>query len=195
MPIRIRWRWGPRHVAGGRGHFIRPCIAEAKRAKDSSEWVGHSAAMRAKLNMPPGARPWTASGASLRGISQTARILDLLDVAWFASTRGLSKGEVDEVRGSLMVDISQGVERTPWKLQFGTITTTSEFYSYGLDRNITDFEKFQGLGFNLDTDFRGLSVVALRDLVGEAMALPSVGTMLQAMVLGIRYPGLWENDD
>lgn len=159
------------------------------------EWVGHSAAMRARLKMPSNAKPWSSNPAvALPGI-HTDRVVDLLDIAWFAETtaKGLrTPDELAAVRRHLVCDVSQSVERSPWTkgTTLHTFTTTGEMYSFALDRKITQSEKFKALGFP-PVDHGSLDDSALRDLVGEAMALPSVGAVVYALVLGLDFLGLW----
>lgn len=166
--------------------------ASKKKKRDCMEWVGRSAAMRAKLSMPSSARPWTSQpGVFLRGLQATERVMDLLDIAWYSETRHCrSAAEVSEVRRSLVVDCSQGVDRYPWSKTMRTITTGSEYYSFAMDRRISEEEKFALLGFEGPAS-ADLPDAALRDLCGEAMALPSVGSILLSMAIALDFDGLW----
>lgn len=162
-----------------------------KQPRDNGEWIGHSALVRSKMNMPTGAAPWSGRpGVALTGVSRTRRVVDLLDIASFASVKGKSTDEIEAIRHELVCDVSQGVERSPWARHVGTFTTAGEFYLFGADRIMTEREKFRALGFG-PVNCDGLSRAQLKDLGGEAMALPSIGSVLAAVILAVDFPSLW----
>lgn len=157
------------------------------------QWKKHSIEFRQKIGLAPHAKPWT-SRALLRGVRQTERTLDLLDVCWHCTTRGKSEAEIAVTRQHLMCDISQNIARRPWACEgFKTFTTVSDVYSFRLDRLVSEREKFALLGFPPNLRLEGLSEVALKDLVGDAMAVPSVSVFTWALLLKMNYPGLWSN--
>ena len=91
----------------------------------------------------------------------------------------------------LLCDCSQNVDRKPWVCKFGTFTTSCEYYSYGLDRMIFEEEKLAMLGFNVRClNLDSILSSQLRDLAGEAMALPCVGLAIYSVVLNVDFPGL-----
>lgn len=116
--------------------------------------------------------------------------MDLLDVAWHSSTRGKSEKEVQEVQQILVCDISQGVERSPWHTMVPTFTTSGEYYMFGPDRLIEEPEKLSALGFD-KVNLEGLSTSEVKDLAGEAMALPSIGSILIAVIMAADFPDLF----
>ena len=89
-------------------------MAEDKRK--FAKWKGHSTDVRNALKIASQWSPWTDAGCKrrLRRVPQTARALDLLNVAWGArlmANQGML--EADLVLG-FYVDLSQGIERRPW---------------------------------------------------------------------------------
>lgn len=59
------------------------------------------------------------------------------------------------------------------------------------DRVLSEVEKFHMLGFGARLRLGDLTASMLRDLTGEAMAVPSVTTVLYSMLLTLPFPGLW----
>jgi hypothetical protein len=59
------------------------------------------------------------------------------------------------------------------------------------DRVLSEEEKFHMLGFGARLRLGDLTASMLRDLTGEAMAVPSVTTVLYSMLLTLPFPGLW----
>ena len=124
----------------------------------------------------------------------SARCKDLINIAWFRSTKDLTNPvHITAVRDCLLVDISQDISRRPWSNRLGTFTTSAQIYSFRLGRVLLEEEKFYFLGFPRNTKFSSLSMHALRDLSGDAMALPSVTMVIYSLLLVGRFPGLWSN--
>lgn len=163
----------------------------AKRQK-STALQGAHAIFRGQLGFLDGAPRWSDT-ASFAGMSVKPRTKDLIDIACFACTKGVvDESERKRIKQRLMVDISQGISRRPWSMNTCTFTTSAELYSFDLDRLITEKEKFIMLGFPRSTTcFDGVSVSALRDLCGDAMAIPSVTMVMYSALLVLQIPGLW----
>ncbi len=102
------------------------------------EWLGwheHSVKMRYKMSMPSNMQPWTPHHC-LSGVKQLPRNLDIIGVAYFAWRRASQQGSVagKDDCPAWFVDISQGVQRSPWGSSPGCINQTSQIYSFELDR-------------------------------------------------------------
>ena len=121
------------------------------------------------------------------------RALDCINVGYAYSTRrAANKQEAEAMASHLLCDCSQNFDRKPWAFKFGTFTTSCEYYSYGLDRMIFEAEKFTMLGFDArNLNLVGIDAGYLRDLAGEAMAVPSVSMVLYSVFLNVDFPGLW----
>lgn len=142
--------------------------------------------MREKLGLSLTESPWCLT-AALRGVQRTPRVLDLIDIGFAsAMAAATTESQKEDVKKFLVIDISQGHDYKPWAFNIGCFTTSSYFYHYGFDRMITEREKFKLLGFPA-VDVTGFKINSLQDLVGDAMALPSVGTFLACMVTTLQY--------
>ncbi len=72
-----------------------------------------------------------------------------------------------------------------------TLTCYAKVYSYALDKVILPEGQFYIYGFSHQAlSVAGLSKATLRDLSGEAMALPSIGKFVFATALNLEVPGL-----
>ncbi len=156
--------------------------------------MAHSAAMREAIGMPSGTSPWTSDPhMSLGGVPRSDRVLELINIAYFDATRRVPDADKRSHVEKLKVDISQDVSRKPWSFNFKTFTTSAEIYSFGMDRVFLEEEKFFMMGFPKTTRFEGMSSSMLRDLCGDAMALPSVTSVTLSTLLVMRYPNLWQS--
>ena len=160
--------------------------------KRSEDWRKKSHELRQYYGIPLGARPWTSKpGVRLAGVVANDRVRDLIDIAWAVCSDGLEGDDLESVRKALIVDYSQDVGRKPWSMTIGTFTTSSCIYSYGKDAKIREQEKFFMCGFDQSTDFGDIAESALRDLVGDCMALPCVGAVVASAAVGAELPRLW----
>ena len=147
---------------------------------------------RNSIGMPLDARPWTGrSDVHLLGVPNNENIRNIIDIAWWRSTNGLTEAEACLVRECLKIDISQSLSHKPWSKHMTCLTTSSVVYSYAHDRVVTDPEKFFCLGFCQDLRFESMASGHLKDLAGDAMALPSVGSALCSLFLCAKLPGVF----
>jgi len=142
----------------------------------AGEWVTVSKQMRASLHMSPTYRPWTSRKA-LRGVPTSPRMRESIDISWIAAGQKLP----------LYLDISQCVSRKSWSSRLACMKRSSLYYDYSRDEVIPlqTMLLFQGvplqdlrLGFSM-----GVDGTCCSDLAGEAMFLPSIGTILLACFL------------
>ncbi len=128
-----------------------------------------------------------------RGLSTVGfRKQDVIDVAWHRRLSEVPLGtSTHEARQNYYCDISQGVQRKPFRFGGGTFTTNSCWYSYQEDVTLDgeDVLRIQGapvrtttLGSFKDSD--------LRTCGGEAFSVPSIGTFLYSLYLN-PYGGWW----
>ena len=151
--------------------------------EQQTKWVQQAKAVRESL--PVGMRqekPWSRR-ARLQGISKTARVLELLDIAYLCQKKMLLETDPDvadqKVIEGLVCDTSQAISRRPWgSLCTRTLTTSSQLYSFEKDRLLLPHESLRMLGFqsqNLSSVCKfGISDSDLSDLAGSAMSLPAV---------------------
>jgi hypothetical protein len=175
--------WDLRQQGRGKTH---------KSDDEDPKWQAQSRTFRAKYEMGADDCPWTGLPTTkLHGVPAGKRHRDLLDIAYKAATRGLTDPfDIEHAKSNLIVDLSQGLTRTPWHDGFPTFTTSSLLYSFDQDRVVPEKCKFRMLGFGELSD-GDLSDHALRDLSGEAMAVPVVTLVLSAVIVSVNFPGLF----
>ena len=133
---------------------------------------------------------WSTRNASLcRGISASARTLDVLDLAMEVTLK--RKPHLDEATAEKMLfaDVSQCGSRSPWTMStLRSVTTSTDFFSFARKRAVLPAEVFRLLGFT-KVNTRGLGAGDLKDLVGEAMPLPPMSVLIVSLLTSI--PGFW----
>lgn len=149
---------------------------------DNREWTYKTAQARARYGMSPQYMPWTKHSdprPALRGLQCTARVEELLNIAWMAGGRALP----------LYLDASQCVSRKPWSKTVPCLTTSSTIYDYSLDCTWTANCKLAVQGVPIgDLDVSDLTPQQKSDLAGEAMFLPDVGSIVVAFFLSSSGP-------
>jgi hypothetical protein len=112
----------------------------------------------------------------------------------FCVKRNIDPSSVESLRlaNNLYMDVSQSIGRQSAVEHIPAIASSTLVYSYRLDRCILPEELMQVYGFPAPRE-TGLTPAALKDLVSECMALPSLGVAVLALLgaLGTRLPGLW----
>ena len=96
--------------------------------------------VRARFNLSPHYKPWTQplhrDPPDLRGVPQTARITDLLDLAWAARPPRARDYP-------WYCDFSQCISRGHYGTIIKTLTTRSRIYDYSQDRVLVGLEAMQ----------------------------------------------------
>ena len=100
------------------------------------------------------------------------------------------------VSKDLLVDLSQGVSRRPWKVgRIGRLTTNSRWYSFCQDRVLQPEELWANYGrYVAGADgATHLNFPSVQRLCGNCMAVQPVAAIVHAMVCEYsgRIPGLW----
>ena len=157
-------------------------------ATGMEKWQQQAAALRESL--PPtlkDQRPWSPN-ARMQGLSALPRQQELLDLAYLETKSWLQKQGMDDshqrVVKSLVADVSQNIGRKPWG-PMRTHTTSSMIYSFERDRLVIPAEGLRLLGFpNVARMVQGLSSADTVELVGQAMAVPSVTLAAAALIVG-----------
>ena len=165
-----------------------------------SKCYQQAAAIREKHKVSMSFKPWTGrSQFQGIGLSKTARVLELLDLvclqamSHFAKTAKISQTELfsgknmDKALENVYVDVSQSCSRMVATTQKGvtpTFTTSSQVYSFRLDRLLTPAEIMLIHGHSLQTRFPlDLTAANLRRLAGEGMAVYCVATVIWCVFL------------
>lgn len=176
-------------------------VPEREKRDPRLRWMLESAETRRRLAESgcPMAfeHPWTDSGALLRGLAGTPRQKDILDIAFLSHSHRLNlhpgSDEAKEAARSsvpgglgLVVDVSQSVERHPWSYErLHTVTTSTRAYSFSLERVLAAEELLMMHGWPREIAEAPHTIgrAAMRDLVGETMALPTVAAAMAALLV------------
>jgi len=167
-------------------------VAQGTASDTKKKWQEQSAELRRAIGMQMQA-PWTGRPAVvLQGLQRSPRMLDLIDIAYHMATKhAMSPVEKFAAVQNLVVDVSQGLKFKPWHFdKLPCLTTSTTCYLFGRDRLLTEAEKFKVLGFP-DVVLSGLSKSATKDLIGDAMAVYSIGLVASAMILVLQFPGVF----
>ena len=142
--------------------------------------------------------PVTDNGAAaLRGLSGTPRQKDILNIAFLSTCQrlGLDPASPEAAAAArsgdpgglgLLVDISQSVNRHPWTLgRLHTVTTSTKAYSFALERVLAPEEVLMMYGWPRPMAEAPHSIgrSRMRNLVGETMALPTIGAAIAAVLV------------
>ena len=96
--------------------------------------------------LPAGASPWS-SQAALRGLPDSERQRDVLDVAFLIARARNPQATTKELVRSLWANPSQCVARTPWGQRPATPTTSALVYSFASDCVLSGEALLRGLGW------------------------------------------------
>ena len=134
--------------------------------------------------MSPHYRPWTCQGKKLYNVPKTERVQEAIDIAWGSHSQ---RCVADDKRFPFYQDVSQCVSRHTWGSSVPCITRSSLVYDFKRDQILSSkaLLAMQGLpvpDMKLDS-LPDVSEADLRDLAGECMFLPSLGSILLAVFL------------
>ena len=140
--------------------------------------------------------PVAAPKPALRGVPASARAVEMLNLAFLdtCASKGFDptvRQNRDLVARGLFCNVSQNPVRKPWGYKLGTFCSSSMLYSFEHDRCLVVGELLRVMGWG-PCNTEGLTPHQVRDLVSESIAQPVLGTVLQALILSIPLPGLWE---
>ena len=163
------------------------------------KWEEESARLRATLRLHD-RRPWTASqGFKGHGLPHTRRVKDLLDVCFAERCKQIGADVsvprvAKEFSGmqNFLVDVSQSHSRRTSSNVAGEapcLTTSSQLYSFKLDRALVAYENLLLQGWPPSTQIPAcMSEEDVRDLAGEGIALPCLGLVVSALLLSKSFP-------
>lgn len=182
------WRLAHERLAA---NHVYQVAAPERDPLDNRQWTLHSKAARAKFRMTPKYCPWTAeTGARrvLEGVPGTPRIFELLTISWGSRKRR---------QVPWFTDLSQCVSRQAWSEKGLCLTTSSMVYCHTQDRVLKPIDKLATLGMPVaDVQIpEELSSSQLHEMCGEAMCLPSVGSILLALFLCSAAPWWSQEND
>ena len=122
--------------------------------------------------------PWSSKGKAFKGVNLTERVLDVINVCWFAAKKANPSMPDDELASVLWCNASQSVHRLPFSYQAPVGTSSALFYHYGKDCVLTGFSHMRINGWSAhDLNFFAFSDAELKKLSGQAFSVP-LATML-----------------
>ena len=152
----------------------------ARPTKEATSWIAKHKQVREDLGIGAGAA-WSDAGKKAMGV-HTRRAKDLLDIAWAHST-AQSKTQ------DLIADVTHSAARLPWGCGFRAMTTSTTFFVFAEDRICLPAEHLRILGFPQNVQHKCVSGAQLKELCGQAMAVPCI--TLAATAVALALPELW----
>ena len=123
------------------------------------------------------------------GISQplAPRTVEMLDLAFLWSCIQRDAMEVTQsarqrAAQKLLVNYTQNPDRKPWGYVLGRFTRSCRWYSFEDDRLLSAHELFRIYGWR-QVSLEGISYSDAVDMIGDSMALPTLGVALLAFTL------------
>ena len=156
-------------------------------------WSWHSAQPWAKPLA--GMTPPDLVGVPKPVPARKQEILDL-GVLWAMEHRRLQEltaSNVSMATEGLICNTTQNPNRGPWSFDLRRLCRNSRMYSYQDDRLLVPTELYKMYGWR-SVDLSGHSLAHCQDMLGDSMALPTVGLALASLILiaGEAIPDLWE---
>ena len=150
---------------------------------------------REKIGLPESVKPWSRDMKG-SGMSQTDRVKQLLDAV---ATEKLGLGNLDlpwdqkkKLLKNVYCDVSQNPKYRPYTSKegiTGCLSTSTMLYSFARDGAVLPFELLLFQGHRRDIKLpSSLSSNQTRDLAGEGMSLPCLGTVLWGVYLTKGFP-------
>ena len=140
------------------------------------KWEVKHAEMRSKLKVK--GRLYTETHMC-RGLAWNARTREAVDLIWAQAQEDGQEVRCYDVTQNCWRKRSKGAENLP------TMTTGSCLFLFHKDRILTIRESYKLLGWHEDVVLSSLSDTALKDLLGDSMSVPTVTTVLVALLAGV----------
>ena len=151
-------------VHGRAGRVADPALAKWKQA---------SVHVRCALQMGGSSSPWTSRQKLLRGLPDTPRVRDLLDVCWHAAKRAQPHLSDDDLAATLYCNTSQSVSRLPCSFELPTQAGSAAVYHYASDAVLTGFSRMRLHGWSpRSLDYHSFTQSDLKKLSGQAFSVP-----------------------
>jgi hypothetical protein len=156
-------------------------------------WRKKSAAMREQFAMTQDCKPWTQmAGVQLTGVGQCQRAHDLIDICWEARRNQIGHAQgVEAAKHSLWADISQAVQRLPFRQFVPCLCQTTVPYSYSRDTVLSGHDALALMGVpdaHHAAPAHEFSQAELRGLAGEAFFLPTAMSVVLPYYLNPHAP-------
>lgn len=165
-----------------------------KRPANGFKWEQEVVTYREAAGVEPNFKPWTTRrGVFLSGVHPLPRELEMIDVTWIRACHAAGRGYDDpSVARGLVCDPTQSLERCHHAVHtLGTKLKNSRFYAYEFDRVLlaADFLRVMGYDYKM---LDGFDESVASGMVGEAIALPEIATIVKSILCCLNSPGLFE---
>eukprot|EP00971_Amphidinium_carterae_P328211 6459964-Amphidinium_carterae.1 len=164
-------------------------IAPQKGAPKKSAWIDKHKKLREEAGVDASESWVKANAASIRGVrGDSQRALDVIDLCYqIGRKQGL---QPNLLASQAIADLSQDGSRKAWSYdrKVRSLTTSSDLFSFSRRRSLCPPEHMLLLGF-VEPKCT-VSATAVRDLSGEAMGPPVVGTLATALLTSL--PQYWQ---
>ena len=167
----------------------------AARTKTYSSWKERSMEVRNSLGMPASSNDWCGRpGVNLRGLPDSPRQRDVLDVCFRAACRKRPGVSVQKVVQGLWANPSQNVDRLPFSTKPATFSSGLTQYSFEKDAVLSAAGHLKCVGWPkhympADT----FTEPELRTLAADSFSVPIAGVMRLALYYN-PYGSLWKRD-
>lgn len=160
------------------------------------QWESQSAEWKTQLGFPVESRFYTKSkhffGAGLNGCSK--RVFDLVDCVALDTCKRQKTTLKDAPKAleETLLDFSQNHVRRPFSNREGvarTLTTSSQLFSFGLNRVCAPLEHLLLQGYQQDTVIpTSMTPTDVKHMAGEGIALPVLGMVVWSVFLTKGFP-------
>ena len=173
------------------------CKVKSLAGQKSEKWRASHSAIKATLGTIP--RKWS-DGHRMQGLPPNKRCLELVDLTYqrhhlAQANQGALPNSDGYMECGILIDVSQDIRRSCYAHNhMRSLCSGSSIYCYDKDRMIVPLEHLAVLGWDIEKVHpklpTTLTASKLRDLSGEAMALPCVTQALASLCLFVGG-GVW----
>ena len=143
-------------------------------AKEYAKWHEQSVDIRNEMGLPHSRNPWTESKKVLRGMPRLDRMVDCVNVCFWAARQKHAELSEKELIDKLWMNPGASVSRLHFTLDDpGTWTHAATWYNYQKDCMLTSAAQLHLLGWPKDsTPYNTFSEADCRSLSGDAFSVP-----------------------
>jgi hypothetical protein len=148
-----------------------------------SKYVHYGQLTRAKHRLSGRSQPYTSQDIIMRGVPQTPRILDWLDIAWGIRRDAMPGTPESEFLTDVFGNLSQAIQRNPTSVGvLPCLLTSSYIYSFEKKTMISSHAHLRTMGVPKYTAPKDLfSASNLRDLGGEIISIQLLALITSAI--------------
>lgn len=163
---------------------------QISKGKKHLAWHTRSAEVRHKLGLPQQSAPWSSrQGVALRGLPDSARQRDVLDVGFAHMCKKTPEHTGKDIVKGLWGNPSQGVDRVPVTYKPATFSSGLEQYSYERDVVLSTAVHLRCVGWGkYATSQEVYSEAELRTLSADCFSVPLAAAVTTSFFLNPHAP-------